>query len=79
MNLWARFKAWWEAGRAGGRMMHARKRQDRADASLAGASVLSYGAASHLAFQEHGTSGYQGPSGTDCGPGVSGDCGGTPV
>jgi hypothetical protein len=77
MSLWARFKAWWEAGRAGGRMMHARKQQARADASLAGASVLSYGAATYP--HTHGTSGYQGPSGTDCGPGVSGDCGGTPV
>jgi hypothetical protein len=77
MSLWARFKAWWQAGRAGRQATNARKLQARADASLAGASVLSYGASTYA--HTHGTGGYHGPSSADCGPGVSGDCGGTAV
>jgi hypothetical protein len=76
MSLWARFKAWWEAGKAGRQAINARKQQARADASLAGVSVL-YGASTSA--HSHGTGGYHGPSSADCGPGVSGDCGGTAV
>jgi hypothetical protein len=76
MSLWARLKAWWEAGKAGGQMMHARRQHDRAEATLAGAATLGYGAST---YGHHGTGGYQGPSGADCGPGVSGDCGSTAV
>jgi hypothetical protein len=77
MSLWARFKAWWEAGKAGRQAINARKQQARADTSLAGAAALSYGASTYA--HSHGASGYHGPSSADCGPGVSGDCGGTPV
>jgi hypothetical protein len=76
MSLWARVKAWWGAGRAGRQMINTRKSQGRAEATLAGAATLGYGAST---YGYHGTGGYQGPSGADCGPGVSGDCGGTAV
>jgi putative tryptophan/tyrosine transport system substrate-binding protein len=37
----------------------------------------SYGASTYA--HSHGASGYHGSSSADCGPGVSGDCGGTPI
>jgi hypothetical protein len=77
MSLWARLKAWWEAGKAGRQMMNARRQHDRAEAILAGAATL--GAHGAYISGHHGTGGYHGPSGADCGPGVSGDCGGTAV
>jgi hypothetical protein len=76
MSLWARFTAWWEAGKAARKASVARKQQDRAEAILAGASTLGYGA--YLSGY-HGSSSDHGSSGTDCGPGVSGDCSGTGV
>jgi len=71
MRLWARFIAWWEVGQAERPAIAARKQQARAKARLAGTSGLG----GHGAY----TSGYHGPSGSDCGPTVSSDCGGTPV
>jgi hypothetical protein len=77
MSLWARFKAWWEAGRAGRQMMNTRRQPDRAEATLAAAAT--YGAHGAYMSGHHGADSYQGPSGPDCGPGVSGDCSGTAV
>jgi hypothetical protein len=77
MSLWARFKAWWEAGKAERQAMDARRQRDRADAILAGASThVPYGA---YMSGHYGSGGSHSPTGADCGPGVSGDCGGTPV
>jgi hypothetical protein len=71
MSLWARFIAWWEAGKAERQAIAARKQQARVEARLAGTPGLGgYGAY---------TTGYHGPSGSDCGPMVSDDCGGTPA
>ena len=77
MSLWARFKAWWEAGKAERQAMDARRQRDRADAILAGASTL--GAHGAYMSGHYGAGGSDSPTGADCGPGVSGDCGGTPV
>jgi hypothetical protein len=77
MSLWARFKAWWEGGKAGRQMMNIRRRRDRAEATLAGAATL--GAHGAYMSGHHGAGGYHGSSGADCGPGVSGDCSGTAV
>jgi hypothetical protein len=71
MSLWTRFKAWREAYKAEQQAIEARRRQALAEATLAGASTLG----AHGAF----TNGYHSPSGTDCGPTVSGDCSGTAV
>ena len=77
MSLWARLKAWWEAGKAGRQMVNARRQRDRAEGTLAGAETF----VAHGAYMtgHYGSGGYHGPSGTDCGPGMSGDCGGTAV
>jgi hypothetical protein len=69
MSLWARFKAWWEAGKAERQARDARRQQPRAEAILAGAATLG----GHGEF----TGGYHSPNGSDCGPSVSGDCSGT--
>jgi hypothetical protein len=71
MNLWARFKAWWEAGKADQQAINARRQHALAESALAGVSTLG----AHDAL----TNGYHSPSGSDCGPTVSGDCGGTAV
>jgi len=77
MSLWARFKAWWEAGQAGRQMINARRQHDGAEAISAAA--LTYGAHSAYMRGHQGAGSYQGPSSPDCGPGVIGDCSGTPV
>jgi hypothetical protein len=71
MSLWERFKTWWEARKAGWQLMNGRRQHDRAATSAAVAATLVHSAdmSGH-----HGTGGYHGPSGADCGPGVSGDC-----
>jgi hypothetical protein len=70
MSLWARFKAWWEAGQAG-------RQRDKAEAILAGTATL--GAHGTHMGGHYESGGAYGPSGPDCGPGVSGDCTGTGV
>jgi hypothetical protein len=77
MSLWARFKAWWEAVKAEEQAIAARRQQARAEAILAGASTL--GGHGEFTSGYQSPSGYHGPSSTDCGPGVSGDCSGTAV
>ncbi len=77
MSLWARVKAWWEAGKAEQQAIDARRQQARTEAILAGASTL--GAHGAYMSGHHGAGGYHGSSGADCGPGVSGDCSGTGV
>ena len=77
MSLGARFKAWWEAGRAGRQMINAKRQRDKAEAILAGAAALGAHGTHMGGHAESG--GAYGLSGTDCGPGVSGDCSGTGV
>ncbi len=77
MSLWARFTAWWEAGKAERQAITIRRQQARAEAILAGAATL--GGHGEFTGGYHGSSGSHGPSGADCGPGVSGDCSGTGV
>jgi hypothetical protein len=84
MSLWARFKAWWEAVKAEERALcakeHARgvsRQRTRSDATFVGAATLGAHGAHMGGHYESG--GAYGPSGTDCGPGVSGDCSGTGV
>jgi hypothetical protein len=71
MSLWARFSAWWEAGKAERQARDARRQQAQAEAILAGEATLG----GHGEF----TGGYYSPGGIDCGPSVSGDCSGTAV
>jgi hypothetical protein len=77
MSLWARLKVWWEAGKTERQMRNARRQQDQAAATLAGAATLGTLGAHTSGY--HGTGGYHGSSGADCAPGVSGDCSGTAV
>jgi hypothetical protein len=84
MSRWARFKAWWEAVKAEEQALSAkeqalgaRRPRHRAEATFVGAATLGAGGA--YMSGDYGSGGSHGPSGTDCGPGVSGDCSGTGV
>jgi hypothetical protein len=72
MSLWQRFKRWREARKAERQALHPGRERTPSDDVYLGAAMLAAHDPSMMA-----SGGDRAPGGADCGPGVSGDCGGS--
>jgi hypothetical protein len=83
MSLGGRFTVWWEARKASRKAIAARQQHDRAAAEASLARALTHeardGGALRTQHMVIGDMFHHGSIGTDCSPGVSGNCSGPMV